>query len=254
MTLVSEIIKDAFRESNLIATSGTPTVAEEAEGLRLLNRYIASVYGDDIGEKFRDLIVGRKNINRPDLYPYYDPVPNQTDFTVPLNTRLVLNLQAPLSVYLEPEPEDGSRLAVLDKSLNLATNPLTIFGNGRTIGGATSVTLSTNGAILEYVYMADTGDWSLVSPLILTDQLPFPKLFEDMFVIGLAIRLNPRHGTVLGQESATTYNRLLKKFKARYKQTEEVGSEEALLQSSLNRRTWFGMRRGNAMFNSGLPR
>lgn len=40
MALVSEIIKDAYREANLIPITQSPTLDEQTEALRLLNRFV----------------------------------------------------------------------------------------------------------------------------------------------------------------------------------------------------------------------
>ena len=46
-TLVSQIIEDAYREANLIAVGESPTTAQQTEGLRLYNRFITSLFGND---------------------------------------------------------------------------------------------------------------------------------------------------------------------------------------------------------------
>jgi hypothetical protein len=253
LTLVSEIISDAYRESNLIATGASPTSAEQTEALRLLNRIISSFYGTEAGEELRPFAIGDNNITRPSDYPYDDYI-NDSQWVVPANTRLMLNLTSALTVYLHPEPEDGARFAFIDKSGNLATHNLTIVGNGKTIASANSVTVSTNSANQEYFYRADTGDWALVSPLEADDTFPFPDEFEDLFVIELAARINPRNGVVLDAQSGSFHSRLMGKFKTRYRQTKPVSSELGLRKLSSSKRTAFDTRRSNADFTVGHPR
>jgi len=255
LTLVSEIIRDAYREGNLIAINADPTADEQTEGLSLLNRLIASVYGTKIGEKYEEILIGRANISRPQGYPWYEQVPPVTDWFVPTNTRLILNMTEAQTVYLSPTPEDGARFAVLDKSGNLATYPLTIDANGRTIGGSTTAVVDTDSAANEYVYRADTGDWAIVTPLVASDTFPFPPEFENLFVIGLAFRINPRNGIMADDQSAAIYTSTLKAFKARYRQTEEIGSEQAYVRLPTNKRFVGGdTRRNNSDFNYGTPR
>lgn len=256
MTLVSEIIRDAYREGNLIANNADPTSDEQTEGLLLLNRLVAYQYGFKAGEELEQIVIGRNNINRPADYPGYDPVPNETDWTVPANSRLMLNLTAAQTVYLPPNPDDGARFALIDKSANLATYPLTINANGRTIASATTATVSTNSAKQEYFYRADTGDWALVSPLEADNEFPFPTEFDDLFVIGLSIRLNPRHGVMLDDQSAATYRELRSAFKTRYRQHTQVGSELALVKTpgTSKHRYLDDTRANNVDFDSGLPR
>lgn len=253
MTLVSDIIRDAYRESNLIAISADPTSAEQTEGLRLLNRFVSSVYGLEDGEGLQPILVGRNNISRPSGYPDYNQVPDETDWFVPANSRLILNLTSAQSVYLDPNPEDGARFSVQDKSGNLATYNLTVYGNGRTIASATSVTLSTNSLNRDYTYRAESGDWTVVSPLIAADTFPFPTEFEDLFVIGLAIRLNPRHAVELDSQSEIVYQRLMRSFKARYRQHNEVGAELGLLKTTGYRHSSDG-RKNHRDFDAGRPR
>src|SRR3546814_10171580 len=83
---------------------------------------VKSVFGDEVGEPLTALPIGSLNIDRPSGYPWWDTVPDG-DWFVPKNTRAVFNLEAPLDLYLHPEPDDGSRLAVVDVAGNLATNP-----------------------------------------------------------------------------------------------------------------------------------
>src|SRR3546814_16128077 len=94
-----------------------------------------SVVGDEVGEPLTALPIGSLNIDRPSGYPWWDTVPDG-DWFVPKNTRAVFNLEAPLDLYLHPEPDDGSRLAVVDVAGNLATHTVPLHGHGRLIEGA----------------------------------------------------------------------------------------------------------------------
>lgn len=252
MTLVSDIIRDAYRESNLISITADPTDAETAEALRLLNRLVASTRGQEAGEELDQILIGRHNIARPQGFPYYDGVPDSTLWYVPLNARLVLNLTSPQTVYLDPMPIDGARYAVQDKSGNLSTYNLIVHGNGRTIAGAESVTYSTNNVNTEYMYRADTGDWLAVSPLLIDDTFPFPPDFDDLFVIGLAMRLNPRNGAAIDPQSTGAYQRSMRNFKARYRQSQQMVAELALVRTLGTRHRFYDdTRLGNNLFNSG---
>jgi hypothetical protein len=252
MTLVSTIIRDAFRESNLIAIAADPTTAEQAEALRLLNRLILSVLGTEMGEQLSPIIIGRNNINRPQGFPWYEQVPDQVDWFVPANSRLFLNLTFPQTVYLDPNPEDGARFAYIDKSGNLNTYPLTINANGRTIDNSFTETDNTNNSVREYFFRADTGNWSVVTPLGLADEMPFPPEFDTLFIVDLAMRLNPRHAQEADTQSIAARNRAERNFKARYRQHREMGSELGLvLLPSIKDKYFDNSRYANAAFDSG---
>lgn len=254
MTTVSTIIRDAYRESNLLAIAADPTTAEVEEGLRLLNRLVASVYGNEMGEPLRPLPIGGEGISRPSGFPFYRSAPDWSDWFLPGDARLTLNLSEPVTVYLNPVPEDGQRFAVQDEAGNLSTTSLTVSGNGRKIDGAPEKVFSTDGENSSYVYRADIGEWKVVSPLTETDDFPFPSEFDDYFVIGLAYRLNPRHATVADPQSTQAFARSRRQFQSRYRQHKTAPSERGLydLPSSKERYYGFGDR-ANSLFDYGLP-
>ncbi len=254
MTLVSTIIRDAFRESNLIAITAQPTEAEQAEGLSLLNRLLASVFGTDAGEQLDGIVIGRGNISRPSGYPWYEQVPDATDWFVPANVRLYLNLTSAQTVWLDPNPQDGQRWAFIDKSANMATFPLTVNGNGRSIENLTSKVYNTNSQAREFIYREDLGNWQVITPLEADDEFPFPQEFDDKFIIELSGRINPRNATQMDQQSVQRYGTVNRNFKARYRQGNEWGSELGLIRlPSQRRRNIIDTRFGNATFNSGYP-
>ncbi len=225
MALVYEIIKDAFREANLIPITQSPTLDEQTEALRLLNRFVRSIFGAEAGEVLRSVAVGTNNVNTVSPVTSYDfTYPNY----VPLNLRLVVNNLAPMTVQLHPDPEDGARLVVVDATGNFSSAVFTLDGNGRNIDGVNSVSLSTDGTNKEWFYRADLGNWMSITDLALTDVFPFPLEFEDFFVLGLAMRLNPRNGVTMDEQSVITFRRLRNMFRARYTQTTQESSEEGL--------------------------
>lgn len=240
MTLVSEIITDAFRQGNLVAVGVSPTTAQTNEALRYLQRIVSSVLGNEVGDPLVAFPLGQNNISRPSNFPYWAENPGPEWF-VPKDTRLVLNLESPVDVYLHPMPNDGTRFAVSDTSGNLATNTVTVHGNGRTINGATSVVLNTNGLDQEWFFRADTGNWVVVAPLLTTDTFPFPDSFDDFFVTMLAVRLNPAYGIALDEQSQLILQRARTQLRARYKQSIPVSPELGtvlLSRTSRDSRNW----------------
>lgn len=251
MTLVSDIIRDAYRESNLIAIGTEPTGAQSEEALRLLSRIVKSVYGTKEGEELADLPIGHNGISKPSGFPYYSVTPAGSNFFVPPNVRLVLNITAPLTVYLNPMPDDGERFCVLDKSDNLDTYNLTVSANGRTIGGDISSVFSAAGVNATYMYRADLGDWVVVSPIENSSAWSFPEEYDDMFVILLAARLNPRNDVSTSGESVSVLKDAMNRFKARYRQHREAPSELGLTQTLGVRQVYYG--NDVDIFNSGYP-
>lgn len=247
MTLVSQIISDAFRESNLIAAGASPTATESAEALTLLNRVVTSLYSTEAGEQLSDLPYGEENIDTPELV--FSNFDDFDDEYIPHNTRLILNLSEAKTVNLHPTPQDGDRFAVIDASGNLATTGLTINGNGRLIEGSLNTTLSTNGQSRSWFYRADLSDWKTVTDLIETDESPFPQEFDDLLVIRLALRINPRHGRQIDGQSIERHSDLTKKFKSRYKQSIQKSSELGLLRLTSDTLTYGS----TDSFNRGRP-
>lgn len=231
MTTVAQIIDDAFRASNLVAVGVSPNPDEQAEALRHLSRIVKSVFGNEAGENFVNLPIGQANISRPSGYPWYGDVP-EGEWFVPENVRLMANLEQAQEVFLHPDPDDGSRLAVIDVAGSFGSTPLTIKGNGRKIDGQDSVVLNTDGDNKEWFYRGDLGQWLTYGPLVLTDPFPFPEEFDEYFYTSLAMRINPLYGSALSQETVAVMNRAKSQLRARYYQKIPVPVEEALLRTS----------------------
>jgi hypothetical protein len=204
MTLVSSVITDAYRESQLIPIVSTPNTNEAAEGLRRFNTLLLSTVGNEAGGELHDITVGGT----------YD----QSQFLsswIPDNTRLILNLAAARSFFLHPHPYEGQRIAIADVGNNLATRNLTLTGNGRTIEAASSVVLATNGLSRQWLYSG--GNWVRISSLASSDTMPLPEEYDDYFITMLALRLNPRHSSKMSQESMAALTRQRDMIRARYR-------------------------------------
>lgn len=258
MTTVYDIIKDAYRQSNLIALGVEPNQLQESEALRYLSRIVKSVFGNEMGENFESFPLGSQGVNAPQGYPWYGNTPGG-DFFIPLNKRLICNLTADTVVYLHPNPEDGSRVGVIDVSKNFVTNSLTLQGNGRQIEGGFSLTLNTNSTDTEWFYRADLGNWQKVSPLAKFDTFPFPEEFDDMFILLLAFRLNPAYERDLDPQSGEILKRSRGQFRSRYHNIIPQMSEIGLIRNS--RMTadrdiysrYYGYYDPQYLFNFGVP-
>lgn len=251
MTTIRQIIVDAYRESGTIQIGTTPTGAQLDEGLRKLRTLLKSMYGNEIGEPFIDITYGRPATSNS-YAEDYDFETEIDSIFVPSNARLNVYLDAAKTVYLNPMPNDGERFSVIDVAGNFATYNFTVNGNGRNIEGAATTVLSTDGDTKSWMYRADLGEWVLIETVSENDQSPFPEEFDDLLSIRLAMRLFPRYLQSVAPETMDEYRRLLKIFKARYKQTRLVDSEEALLRTNSNRRYYYSNNfRPETLFNVG---
>lgn len=259
MTTVTSIISDALRETNLTPLGVTPTQPQLDEGFRLLSGIVTSVLGNEAGENFKSFPLGRNGINAPRGYPWWD---NQLPANVhlPFNIRLMCNLDGAGTVNLHPKPHDGARMGVVDVSQSFDLFPLTVNGNGRSIEGEESMVYSTAGLIREWIYREDLGDWVVVIPLVENGNMPWPPEFDDMFIIMLAMRLNPRYGQIMHPASVERLKQVTSQFSARYKQDDSVmPSENGLTYLTHYNRYWgygaFNRTYGDpdVAFNAGWP-
>lgn len=258
MTTVASIIKSALRETNLIPLGVEPTEDQLDEGFELLSTIVASVLGNEAGDQLTPLPLGQNEIVSPSGYPWWsNELPGNV--FVASNTRIMCNLTAAGNVNFPPRPHDGARMGIVDVSQNFDLYPLTIRGNGRSIEGDSEQTYDTAGTIREWVYREDLGNWVVVVPLEADGEMPWPTEFDDMFIIMLAMRLNPRYGQVIHPASLQTLQRAMKRFSARYTQwTTQIPVEDALLYLT-NQYRYYG-RYANRQygdpadyFNSGFP-
>lgn len=214
MTLISSIIADAYRESNLIALGRDPTDPQVTEGLRLLNQLFRAVFGDEAGESLQDWPLGNYGREIDDT--------SLTDRQLAhpfLNRRMLALNEAAITVYLSAKPQDGSRMGIIDPFGRLSTYPITLDGNGRTIDGSATALLNTNGLATEWFYRADLGDWVTITNKLATDQMPFPDDFDSFWITFLAMRINPRYGRSLNELSVAIYKSERAKFVSRYLQS-----------------------------------
>lgn len=230
MSLTPEIIQAAYRESNLVGLGKEPSAEQSVEGLSLLNRLISGVYGYEVGEPLYDWPIGNDGLVAASSWSE-----EQWNKLLP-NVRMVAGSISPQTVYLPPEPEDGARVALIDPAGRLAAAPITIEGNGRNIQGAPSIVVSVDNTESIWFYRGDQGQWVLLSQLTNdpAEEFPFPMEFDPYFITRLAMRINPRYGRSLSEESATELTLTLRKLRARYRQTQNIPAPLAVLRLSRN--------------------
>lgn len=259
MTTVASIIQSALRETNLIPLGGTPTQMQEDEAFSLLSTIVAGVVGNEMGENMNPFPLGQDNIVSPKGYPWWqNNLPG--NLFLQTNTRVMCNLTGDGFINLHPRPHDGARMGIVDVAGNFDVNELTIYGNGRMIEGEAEMTYNTAGEQRQWIYREDLGNWVVVTPLDPMGDMPFPPEFDDMFIIKLAMRLNPRYGQVMHPASVEALKEGQTKFSARYSQTTtQMPVENGLLYLTHWDRYWgygaFNQTYGdpNSLFNSGFP-
>jgi hypothetical protein len=229
MTTVTSIITAALRETNLIPLGVTPSQPQIDEAFALLSTIVAGVLGNEAGENLTPMPLGQDNITSPTGYPWWSNELPGNIFLQP-NTRIMCNLTGEGNVNFHPRPHDGARMGVVDVAGNFNLFPLTIHGNGRNIEGESEMTYDDAATIREWIYREDLGNWVVVIPLAQTGEMPYPPEFDDMFIIKLAMRLNPRYGQVIHPASEEALREAQMKFSARYTQsTSQQPSEDGLL-------------------------
>ena len=216
MTLISSIIADSFREGNIIALGMSPTVNQSTEALRLLNALFSSIYGDEAGELLQDWPLG--NFGRESTAQDIPTTDHRID-RPSINRRLIAVNEEAKTVYLTLQPQDGARMGITDPFSRLASVPVTLDANGRTIEGASTLLLNTNGLNREWFYRADLSQWVRLTSKADTDEMPFSAEFDNYFITCLAMRLNPRYGRSMDQQSAMIYKADRRKFVSRYLQS-----------------------------------
>ena len=234
VTLISTIIGDAYRESNMVALGITLTANQTAEALRLYNQMIAAIYGGEAGERLTDWPLGTFDRD-PTAYDFEILETAETLHRPPPNQRLIALNLAPLTVEFPVAPQDGSRMGIIDPFGRLAAYPVTLDGNGRTIGGAATALLNTNGLSSEWIYRSDKGDWTKLNTLLATDDNPFPARFDIMFSIMLALRLNPRYGRTLDPQSQVMLKQNKREFVAQYLQSRPLQTDDSISWPFLSR-------------------
>lgn len=229
MATASELVKQAYRELNLVAANRELTSDQESEGLTLLNRYIDSLLGFELGELLFDWTTPPSTTSpTPARFPQF-PTPRDLASDVwpypPPNVRLLLRLLSDTTIYLQQDPDDGARMLLVDLG-NDTTNNLTVNANGRLVKGADTITDTPSNLNQQLLfYRADLGNWQVIADLALTDNSPLPSKFDDLLALGVAKRLAPRFGKSLTAEAVTDHRRLLRLMKSQYRQEVQMPSK-----------------------------
>lgn len=250
MTLVSTIILDAFRESNILALAKAPTADQSTEALRLYSRVITGIYTGDGGERLQDWPLGNfgRQPNSADWLPPADQL-----FYPPINRRLIASAVAPVETYLTPFPQDGARMGIADPFNRLAAFPVTLNANGRIIENDMAIVLNTNGTERQWIYRADLARWVRITDILEDGENPFPPEFDTMFIVLLAMRLNSRYGRMLDDQTIASLKENKQQFVARYIQSLPLEINDDLTWPFMSLQTYqSGAYGSNTAFNRGV--
>lgn len=222
MTTASALVTQAYREGNLIGLTATLTTEQATEGLTLLNDYLDSLLGFELGEFNFDWPVPPATTSpipaRFPLFPLGRDLASNVFPHPPSNVRILMSLVADTTIFLPQDPNDGARLLFINL-VSTSTFSLTIDGNGRLIKSAATVTeLATSLDGQALLYRADLGGWQLTTALTSTTESPLPTVYDRLLALGTFIFLAPRYGKELKPTQNLSYKRLLKRLKAQYRQ------------------------------------
>lgn len=245
MTTARNIVRRGFREDNLIPVGKAPTVDELAEGLELLNSFMLSVYGYELGEPMEDWVAPQPQRTAPVTANYPQmPYPLGSDFMAnptPLSTDATLNIYPypppnsrivwggnDLRVYMPEAPRPGSRIGLLQGS-GAASNPpigsqLILDGNGRKIelpdgsSIADTVTILNPTTPAHWFYRADIGVWRAIRDVLIDEEIPFPPEYDDFWIGALSIRLAPRYSKTVSEDTKNNTGRMLAKMRGEFRQ------------------------------------
>lgn len=257
MTIASVVIVQGYRENNLIPVGSNPSDNELAEALALLNSFVNSIFGFELGENFVDwpAPVPQRTAPMAGNFPQgplggdgiITPFAPSTAYPYPPTNSRVIWGNRTFTLYFPEAPNDGARMALVGGSgagdAGADGQIITLDGNGRFIEGANTVTVEAPLALPKaWFYRADLANWILSSAFALTDQLPFPAAFDDFFSCALSIRLAPRYNKTPAASTLKTADLALQRLKARYRQSQltTYGSENfpKTDQSFANGRWW----------------
>jgi hypothetical protein len=183
------------------------------------------------------------------VFPY-------TDYAVThptINRRLIATATVAKTIYLTPYPQDGSRMGIADPFGRLAAFPVTLDANGRTIAGNATLVLNTNGLFREWFYRADLGQWVQLTQKLETDENPFPVDFDNFFITLLSLRLNPRYGRSMDDQTALIFKSDRKRFVARYLQSQPLEIDDGISWPFMSSQSYDQQRAfsSNSAFNRG---
>lgn len=251
MTAIGEIIEDAFFQAGMVTETQHATPTQATKAMKSLQRLINAMTGTDAGEQQQDWPLGNYGRQSPEQIC----LTTEQLTNPPINRRLLATNEEATTLYLSAWPQDGARMTLADPFGRLATVPVTLDGNGRTIEGASSVVINTNGTYRTWFYRSDLGDWKRIAPLTITDDFPFPEQFDQMFIIYLGVQLNPSYGKSLDPANAAMLKQNRQEFISRYVLSLPLDIDDSISWPFLSRQGYDAQRAFSSPdnFNRGYP-
>jgi hypothetical protein len=225
VTTAQVIINRAFRESQIVPSDVAPSTSQIAEALPLLqglvDRYIrAPIVTLWLGDL--SAIKQQRGAVFRDFTPFVQSL------AIPQDIYLNCVLNADQTILLPPSPGDGARMVILDVGGTFGTYQLTIVGNGNQIDGGASYVLNASGVGISLLYRRELANWVIITDIGLSNNIPYPTMYDDLFVIELAMRLDPRYGKEMSGITAEIYKQVRSQFVGRYMMTNSSTSPDIL--------------------------
>lgn len=236
MTTARGIVSGAYRELNIVPLGSKPTDPQLTEGLHRLNGFLRIIFGSKMGELLQDWEIPFAQRTAPVAanfpqapYPINQdaafmglPLSGGTGRLIypypPKNSRIVFGATQNETAFFPEQPDDGSRMGLIQGALAGVGVTLTLDGNSRSINGARTVQLTTPFTAARWIYRADMGDWRPVASMAIDDEMPFPEDMDEYFVLSTARRLAPTNDKTMSPESMILLREAETIFQARYKQ------------------------------------
>jgi hypothetical protein len=139
---------------------------------------------------------------------------------------VILRNTSAQTIYFQYQPMDGAIMSIVDSGF---TGDVTLDANGmffETTGNDTTVTLTPRvegrNPTREYVFREDTASWNQTQNLVLGGDMPFPQMFNDYWITGLALRLSPSFGLKQTEVTLMRFKEMTSFIRGWYRQNQEV--------------------------------
>lgn len=239
MTLISDIVSAAWKETNDVALESGPTEAESEHARLMLTRILHATLRFLAGQKLPVWAVPPiKGSTTRYNYPLgnMDRNPVADDMMPFPPTNRTVRAVTDYTVFLDPFAEDGAQMVftVANPGAVLTVNP-----NGLLIDDSASLTVTGPGQAWLF-FRSDLGKWITILPSYgFDDEMPFPPEYDDYFTVLLSLRLTPLTGREPNAVVMSVASQGESDLRARYFQNMPVALDSEVFSSSDKRGDWF---------------